>query len=268
MRNLYQILFIILTVCGISSGQVSNNSLIRGLKKVDKSYIDVEEVVVDATYEPKVEIFGSGGIRSSATNDIEENSSLNGSLGASIVGRGNSQFTIGFSVTDINVKTINDISDFGSSMLIPDLSSRSFTLSYANYITNWGFVVESQIANTTWKIDSEDYAASPVSIKAAALYAPFGNLTRNNNFITVNFNAGLSLRTVLGNIGNEQEVRESISGTTQKTFFGLELSANLVINDTKVFINVPFLKGEKSISGLTGGQVVIGAAITGNLLEF
>lgn len=212
-------------------------------------------------------IFGNGGLKQTVTGNNEEDNPATGSLGASFIVNGRSDLTVGFTINKLNSTLISDSKDFGSNLLIPDLGGTSFTLSWTRYFYDkLGIYGEILVANSKWEIDSLEYNASPVALKLGGYIAPFGNLSRGSNFITLAFFAGYSSRSLLGNLTNEDSIRKQYFGTEKTSFHGLEIGANLILNKTKFFINLPILFAD-NIDNLTGGQVNIGVTISGDLLK-
>jgi len=241
--------------------QVTNNILIKKNKDVSREIASSDNL--------EIFVFGSGGIRSAAEGNSLDNNSVNGALGATFIWNKDSELTIGFSVNEQKSIQIQSENDFGSNLLLPDINGRSFTLNYSRFLNKtYGINFEAQIADSKWKIDDNEIESSPSSVKLNIIYAPFGNLyKRGDNFITLAFTGGVSSRRLLGNIANLDTIELQNFETQLKSFIGVELGAHLVLNSTKVFFSLPFINAKDNIDGLTGGQVVIGATISGNLLK-
>lgn len=258
MKNF--LIFALLHCTSVFFAQTSNNELLISQKSGGGAGMISAEPL-------EILIFGNGGLKQTVTGNNEEDNPATGSLGASFIINGHSDLTVGFTINKLNPTLISGPKDFGSNLLIPDLEGISFTLSGTRYFNDkLGIYGEILVANTKWEIDSVGYSASPVALKLGGYIAPFGNLSRGSNFITLAFFAGYSNRSLLGNLTNEDNIRKQYFGTEKTSFHGLEIGANLILNKTKFFINIPVLFGDK-IDNLTGGQVNIGVTISGDLLK-
>lgn len=216
-------------------------------------------------------IFGNGGIRSAATNENQNNTnSLSGALGVTFLQGKKTEFTLGYSVNDFTTISISNTNEYGSNILVPDLSGRSFSATITHFVTDKiAGNIEFQLADSNWEFQDTTFESSPLSFKLNAVFAPFGNLVEGgDNFITVAFTAGYSLRSLIGNIKNQGEILKTTFGTDKTSFSGIELGVSLVVNQTKVFFNVPILKSAIPVDGLSGAQAVIGATVTGEFLKF
>jgi hypothetical protein len=251
---------VLLHCTSIFLAQTSNNELLISQKTAGgagMTSVDPLEIL----------IFGNGGLKQTVTGNSNEDNPATGSLGASFIVKGRSEMTVGFTINKLNPTLISGSKDFGSNLLIPDLEGISFTLSGTRFFNDKiGIHGEILVANTKWEINSLEYSASPVALKLGGYLAPFGNLSRGPNFITLAFFAGYSNRSLIGNLTNEDSIRKQYFGTEKTSFHGLEIGANLILNKTKFFINIPVLLGDK-IDNLTGGQVNIGVTISGDLLK-
>jgi len=259
MKNF--LILILLSCTTTFFAQTSNNELIISQKTAGGAGWSSAKPL-------EILIFGNGGLKQTVTGSSTEDNPATGSLGASFVVKGRSELTVGFTINKLNATSISDSKDFGSNLLIPDLEGISFTLTGTRYFNDKiGIYGEILVANSKWEIDSIEYNASPVALKLGANIAPFGDLSRGPNFITFSFFAGYSNRSLIGNITNKDNVRKQYFGTEKTSFHGLEVGANLILNKTKFFINIPVLFGKDKIDNLTGGQVNIGVTISGDLLK-
>lgn len=161
-------------------------------------------------------------------------------------------------------------------MLTPDLGGLSFSLNHLQTIGDkkrFGINGVLLLANSKWQLDTNNTVqANPMVFKLSGVYAPWGlnpspRSTESGNVITAYFTAGYSLRALTGNISNKT-IRESYFGTEKRFFNGLEFGANLVINHTTIFINVPIHFSKSKVDNLTGMQVVIGVTVGGDVLKF
>jgi hypothetical protein len=263
------VLILVLVANGFLMAQVSNNALISTLKDSTKGANKKSGSIYNSGYQPGgILIFGNGGLRSSATSSNGSENPTNGSLGATFIISDKSELTVGYTINTFKTIKINTPDDFGNNLLIPDLGGRSFTLSGTHFFFNKiGAYAEFLVADSKWEIDSVTYETSPLSFKVGIAIAPFGNISTGDNFISLIFYAGYSNRSILGDLSNEEDIRAEFLGTTQKSFHGIEFGTSLLLNQTKVFVNVPLLFSKESINGLTGGQVVIGLTISGDLLK-
>ncbi|MBK7936298.1 MAG: hypothetical protein IPJ82_04120 [Lewinellaceae bacterium] len=161
-------------------------------------------------------------------------------------------------------------------MLTPDLGGLSFSLNHLQTIGDkkrFGINGVLLLANSKWQLDTNNTVqANPMVFKLSGVYAPWGlnpspRSTESGNVITGYFTTGYSLRALTGNMSNKT-MRESYFGSEKRFFNGLEFGANLVINHTTIFINVPIHFSKSKVDNLTGMQVVIGVTVGGDVLKF
>ncbi len=244
-------------------------TLFDGYSQVTNNFLLEDNI--EGVEEPlDIYIFGNGGIRSAATNGMtENNNSVSGALGVTFIANGKTDLTLGYSINDFTTISIGDVNEYGSNILTPDLNGRSFSASVTHfYSKKIAANLEFQLADSKWEIDNRLIESSPLALKINAVWAPFGNLyQKGNNFVTAAFTVGFSTRSLLGNIQDEKKLLMDNFGTDKTTFSGVEIGGYLVLNQTKVFVNVPYFKSETPIDGLTGGQVVFGATFTGEFLK-
>lgn len=262
MKTVTFILLFVVTGC-IVDAQVSNNTMITKMKATE-----VKVRTTSTAEKLEILIFGNGGLRSSVTGENGGENLTTGSLGASFILKGRTELRVGYTINSLKTITIGNIQDYGNNLLIPDLEGQSFTLGMSHFFTgSLGVYGEVLIANSKWKINNVDYGASPVALKLGMEIAPFGNIVKGDNFISFTFNAGYSNRSLIGTLANKDDIRDQYIGTKLKTFHGIEAGASLLINQTKVSISAPFFFSKESIDGLTGGQIVFGVTISGDLLK-
>lgn len=231
---------------------------------------DYNKTTINSTNDNlEIYIFGNGGLRTSALGAKSDNNTVNGALGASFILSKVFDLTLGYSINDTKSVSIGDINDFGTNILIPDMEGTSFSLNSTYFFkpkiaANFEF----QMASSVWEIDDKKINSSPMALKLNALYAPFGNLLkRGDNYITLTFSCGYSMRALVGGIEDEQQLLMEQYNTSRTLFHGFEFGANLVINQTKLFMNIPIFKSDNPIEGLTGTSVTIGATISGEFLK-
>jgi hypothetical protein len=259
MKNI--LTFVLFNCTLILCAQTSNNELLISQKTTGGASLTTEDNL-------EILVFGNGGLKQIVTGNSTENNPATGSLGASFFINGKLDLTIGFTINRLNPTSINGSKDFGSNLLIPDLEGTSFTFSGTYFFYDKvGIQGEILVANTKWKINSLEYNATPTSIKIGGYLAPFGNLARGSNFITLAFFGGYSNRSLFGNLRNDDDLRKQYFETEKTSFHGFEMGANLILNKTRFFINFPILFGDK-VDNLVGGQANIGVTIAGDLLKF
>lgn len=258
MKN--YLIFFILGFTSSLFAQVSNNALIIKQKGGSPGFSSEPSEVI---------FYGSGGLKGAVTGNGDNDNPATGSIGVSFIFNNESEINVGFTINKLKTTILRDSSDFGSNLILPDLDGMSFTLSGTHYFnSNFGLQGEILVANSKWELNSIEYGASPVSIKLGANIAPFNNLELGDNFVTLSFFAGYSNRSLIGAISQENDIRKQFFKTAKTSFHGLELGANLIINQTKLYMNVPILLAKDKISNLTGAQVNIGVIISGDVIKF
>lgn len=233
----------------------------------------VSSVKDTANNQPDIYILGNGGFKNLFSGEGTDNSPLTGSIAVSFLTE-KSETVIGFTINSIKVIDVGTNELFGANMLTPDLGGLSFSLNHLRGIgDNFGVNGVLLLASSKWQLDT-NYAvqANPLVFKLSGVYAPWGlkpspRSIRGGNIITAYFTAGCSFRALTGNISNDT-IRESYFGTSKRFFGGLEFGANLVINHTTVFVNIPILFSKSKVDNLTGMQVVIGVTVGGDVLKF
>lgn len=265
MKKIYFLLFVNFLTLSVGA-QISSNKLFNNLKEPTKS-----------AGVPTVTLFGSGGLKFLIGDTTESMQPATGSIGASFIVENETEIAFGVSINSFNEKEINSSAEYGSELMAPDLSGVSGSLSIIKYFKGdasslYGINIEGIIASSKWRLDSSIvYNSAPYSIKAAIIYAPFKSLaqrSRLNNYCNIYFAFGIIGKGVLGDIVNNSDDRSAYFGTEKTFFVGVEPGVNLIINDTRVFVQIPIIFGKTKIDGLTGGQPIIGVVTNGKLWDF
>lgn len=179
--------------------------------------------------------------------------------------QGSVLFTLG-SNTDIKV---SDNGKNGGLLLIPGNGAQSLQLEYKQFgifkANRLGFNFSFLGASGNWKLNDTSYSVNPISAKAQLSFLQYQSSGRKAN-IMVAYDLGMTYRGFIGDASTSETLKESIFGVKNSHFFGIEANVHLWLNDTHFYFNLPILFGPK-VSGLTNGQIAIGAAVNGRMLK-
>lgn len=223
-------------------------------------------------------LFGSGALRNSITDNTDNENPLNGSIafGASNI---YDNLVVGFTINDIESKTIDTPEAFGNALVIPEIGGQSFSIEYSHFFASRNRALERKIGIktkgvmglTNWTISGEIFDAIPLLFQVLLSYQPFPDMEEFNNSTTnkldLSFDIGPTTRTLLGGVTERENLLFDNFGSKKRNFVGLHVGANFTINNLTVFSNfMQFFQNEK-IEGLPKSELVVGAVLSGNLIQ-
>jgi hypothetical protein len=167
-------------------------------------------------------------------------------------------------------------SDFGNSLLLPINSGQAFSINFRGYLTKFnkyrgrildnngypipafdfisGFFVNAVGSNRNWSNDTMSVKASQMSLQIGLFHEFVKPAYRTNYSITLG--VGFSGRWLAGDITQHDydELRQQMTGTTRKSFAGIEAIVGLRLKDIKAEFHIPFLPSKNGMPGLSGTQ--------------
>lgn len=157
----------------------------------------------------------------------------------------------------------------GSFVLNPSVGTSSGSLDLERVDALWGFTVRgyASIATTTWA-DSLAASNSTVIGVGALLAADLNGRDDENDVYSMRFQAGLSYRSIGGDISDEDALRLRMLGSTDQVFLGLEGGAQASLRNVTAGIGLYYLfdPDEGQIDGLTRFQATFAINIHGPLM--
>jgi hypothetical protein len=217
-----------------------------------------------------VNLYGGGSLLGLVTSDtkIEEATSPSGSIGLNFT-TDRISCNLYFSYNSRKSIEMENISQFGNSLMNPILDGQSFTFSTLGRLSEkFGFSANFQIADNLWKIDEDtEIDVSPLIAKLGIYYRPFDFEMENDNKIDLTFNLHFTHRNLLGDFGNNPQFIDGFN-VSQKNYNGIDFSVNTYLNSVHLYIQYSNNKKKDIyIPGFSGSQVLFGINVTGNLIN-
>ncbi|WP_203258340.1 hypothetical protein [Hyunsoonleella ulvae] len=243
-------------------GQVSDDDLEKFIKKQRKH---------DAWLKIKsINLYGGGSLLGlvTADSDIEDATSPSGSLGVNFASERLS-CNMYFSYNGRQSIEMNTLSQFGNSLMNPNIDGQSFTFSTLAQVSQlFGFSGSFQISDNLWKIDEDtEIDASPLIARLGVYFRPFDFNLENDNKLDLTFNLHFTHRNILGDFKNKTQ---NIAGNeiTGKSYNGIDFSVNTYLNSVHLYVQYSSnKKKDLNIPGFSGAQVLFGLNVTGKLIK-
>lgn len=119
--------------------------------------------------------------------------------------------------------------------------------------------------NTIWKNDSDIVNNANVANFGAMITFSYYDFFGKFPDINITCGAGLTTRYIFNDLGQDDEFRKSILGTTQKFFWGPEFFVGLKLNNAYARFTLPILLSNQHIKGLTGGQPIVTIGVSADI---
>lgn len=250
-----------------------NYSHFFNLTKNDVKYRDWFEVKYFS-------IYGGGALESLLSGDkedsINETTSTTGSIAFGLA-TNRISCDILYSYNGREQISMNSLGQFGSTLMNPNLSGQSFSISVVTkLIENVGLFGSYQVADNVWQIDSiTRIAAAPMVSRLGLCWNPFDFGDENENIKFV-ITANYTHRRILGDFNNGDRI---IAGNQvhPRGYNGFDFSANLYLSDVRFIFQYSqnidsklALKngtGEINIPGFSGAQVTFAVVVSGNIIN-
>lgn len=224
-------------------------------------------------------IYGGGALQrllSAKRNDsINELTSTTGSLAFGLTTRKIS-CEILYSFNGKEVIQMTSLGQFGSSLMNPNLSGQSFSISVVSNLINYvGLYGSLQVADNFWQTDSTtSISAAPMIARLGICWNPF-DFGEDNDNIRFILTAGYVHRSIKGDFNNKDQI---ISGITihPRGYNGFDFAANLYLRDLRFIFQYSQNIDSKIygnngdlivIPGYSGGQVSFAIVVTGNIIH-
>lgn len=211
-----------------------------------------------------VTLFADGNIRGVATAGSKESTTGTGSLGIAL---SSPKITVSAQVTVLStVDTLRN--EVGATILSP-LSGKSFQsglldLRVRNVFKKLHLGLHGYLgaSKSVWAQDTAARASVLGTGGLTAFWSEEGKVS--DNPVGLLIEAGVALRRIGGDIGSAKSLRESMLGTSERTFPGLEGGVQISFNSITAGIGVYWFSG-KGVNGLTGGQLAAGMTVRGDI---
>lgn len=245
----------------------------------------------------RVTIYGDAGL---ITNNAQENKfSGNGSIGIQYYNedfpnpKKNSYYAKGYivlisspdtlsAIIDTTTGDIENRSDFGATILNPTSGASSIESAYfeaKHYFWNdlivrgakLGITLNIGFSSRIWQDTSHInplLSANVFGFNVGGFIEilPIDLKEKSNLGMSASFS--YITRTLMGDITNNENFRQSVLGTTKEFFNGFELGFKLEYKYLSAFVRMPLIMNAKNIQGLSGGQFIGGANISIPLANF
>lgn len=167
--------------------------------------------------------------------------------------------------------TFSDEMRNGTILLIPGNTSKSIQFEYRrlglkkpknsigyHFSGIFGF-------NDEWVYNNLSFPAGLLSLKGGAS-AILLNPKEEDTNIMLFVDLGITYRGLISDISVEDEFKLQVFGSKKNNYLGIEIGAELLINDIKIFFYLPYFLGQ-NVRGLTNGQMVFGSAVSGAMFK-
>jgi hypothetical protein len=162
--------------------------------------------------------------------------------------------------------------DFGNFLLYPVSKKQSmyfnsniyfgYPKGFVGHITRWinGVNIRILTSNNTWNYDNRTIEMGALSFRAGIFhdFVPDDDRLDDEGRAIFSFFAGanFSYRAILGDItsSRNEEFRETVLGTRQTDFRGIELNAGFRLHNIRIEVQAPIFRSMNSVPGLTDTQ--------------
>jgi hypothetical protein len=214
--------------------------------------------------EVTVDLIGAASLAGNADEGLGQ-----GASGISFYKTGKYQGSVVFSLASNSEIDFSGDQKEGSKLLVPGNGAGSLQLDFRTYSVfknpmlglNFSLIA----ASGNWIYQDESYNVSPVSFRGQ-LSGKILDQSGDKLNILLTTDLGITYRGFLGDASNDDALKLAIFGTDQSHFIGAELNVDLWLNDTHFFFSLPYLVGD-DVKGLTGGQIILGAVVSGKVIK-
>lgn len=256
------------------SAQVCTNGMLCKLHK--------NVGAVPSTPEYTFYIFGTGALKNALVDKSDDEDLINGTLGVALHYDTTHSLTVGFTINGLQNRTIENVSDFTTSIVVPDLGGNSVALDYLYYfkgnkhwdneIIRHATKLSMVLTSNNWTVNSTQTVANQfhLAMQHRAVLFPyaFKNVAKGNN-IHLYLDVGATFRFLFGDIALSQfdQLRRDVFGIEDVFFGGLQIDLGLVINTVTVGFSLPIFFTKEEIAGITGPKLAFRTAISGNMIK-
>jgi hypothetical protein len=252
LKLMISIFLIVFSISAI--GQVPNYIT------VPTGFVDSDKLTID---------FIGGGAVSQGVSSATGKTLGTGSSGISFYKPSKFQGAVLFSLGSNGDIDFTNSQKNGSAILLPGNGGQSLQLDFRLYnlfkVTNLGMNLSFLGSSSEWRFNNESLTANPISFKLQGSYKILDEISERMKLLLTT-DLGFSFRSILNEASENPAFMKGIFGTTKSSFAGFEWNVDLWVNDTRFFFSLPYIFGEK-VRGLTNGQIIIGAAVSGKVFR-
>lgn len=215
-------------------------------------------------------ISGAGTLLDAATSEIDSGTtSVAGSLGLNFNSK-RMECDLYFSYNGRQTVEMSSLENLGNALMNPNVGGYAGTLDATGWLYyELGLTAKVRLADNNWKIDSvTTYKAAPFVFRGGLVLKPFNfRAFKKENEIDFTIELHYTHRSILGNFSQETRM---IGGQEIKArgYNGIDCSVNLYLNAVQIFAQFSQnAKGDFSIPGFTGRQVLFGLNISGEMIK-
>lgn len=273
MKN-NNIIFVAVLFLGFNYGAFSQASVQRSLGEIKKIDTMRKSTVEKRNSEwldiQSISIYGGGSLIGlvTSTEKAEESTSPAGSIGINL-STNRISGDIFFSYKGKQDVSMSDLSQFGNSLMNPNISGQSISLHIMGKLhEHYGFSGSYMMADNNWVLDENTTIdASPIVGRIGMYFRPFNFEKINNNNVDFTLNFHYTHRSIQGDFGNSNQ---TIGGQLieSRGYNGFDLSANIILDSLHLFVQYSINGKDKlEIPGFSGTQVVFGVNVTGDVIS-